>query len=197
MKSEQLKRILTENSGTSHKNYTQQVPPIPRDNEKGFRLLDVKKFFLDWDDIVLAKETEEILRQIVKKLEEEEVLVTYGLGPRQKILFRSTSMRNLTYILGDNFDIGCGSDNGSGTGSGGYFASGGYFGDGAGNYSGSGVGFGVGFGDGSGSYDGSGDGSGDASGFGSSLGLDSGDGSGFASGFGSSLGSDSGSSDGS
>ena len=84
---EQLKRILTENTGTSHKNYTQQVPPIPRDNEKGFRLLDVKKFFLDWDDVVLAKETEEILRQIVKELEEEDVLATYGLKPRQKILF--------------------------------------------------------------------------------------------------------------
>jgi SpoVK/Ycf46/Vps4 family AAA+-type ATPase len=84
---EQLKRILTENSGTSHKGYTPQVPPIPRDNEKGFRLLDVKKFFLDWDDVVLAKETEEILRQIVKELEEEDVLATYGLKPRQKILF--------------------------------------------------------------------------------------------------------------
>lgn len=84
---EQLKRILTENTGTSHKNYTQQVPPIPRDNEKGFRLLDVKKFFMDWDDVVLAKETEEILRQIVKELEEEDVLATYGLKPRQKILF--------------------------------------------------------------------------------------------------------------
>lgn len=84
---EQLKRILTENTGTSHKNYSQQVPPIPRDNEKGFRLLDVKKFFMDWDDVVLAKETEEILRQIVKELEEEDVLATYGLKPRQKILF--------------------------------------------------------------------------------------------------------------
>ena len=84
---EQLKRILTENSVTLHKGYSQQVPPIPRDNEKGFRLLDVKKFFLDWDDVVLAKETEEILRQIVKELEEEDVLATYGLKPKQKILF--------------------------------------------------------------------------------------------------------------
>ena len=84
---EQLKGILTENSVTLHKGYSQQVPPIPRDNEKGFRLLDVKKFFLDWDDVVLAKETEEILRQIVKELEEEDVLATYGLKPRQKILF--------------------------------------------------------------------------------------------------------------
>lgn len=84
---EQLKRILTENSVTLHKNYSQEIPPIPRDNEKGFRLLDVKKFFLDWDDVVLAKETEEILRQIVKELEEEDVLATYGLKPKQKILF--------------------------------------------------------------------------------------------------------------
>ena len=84
---EQLKRILTENSVTLHKNYSQEIPPIPRDNEKGFRLLDVKKFFLDWDDVVLAKETEEILRQIVKELEEEDILATYGLKPRQKILF--------------------------------------------------------------------------------------------------------------
>ena len=84
---EQLKRILTENSVTLHKGYSQQVPPIPRDNEKGFRLLDVKKFFMDWDDVVLAKETEEILRQIVKELEEEDVLATYGLKPKQKILF--------------------------------------------------------------------------------------------------------------
>jgi SpoVK/Ycf46/Vps4 family AAA+-type ATPase len=84
---EQLKRILTENSRSLHKGYSQQVPPIPRDNEKGFRLLDVKKFFQDWDDVVLAKETEEILRQIVKELEEEDVLATYGLKPRQKILF--------------------------------------------------------------------------------------------------------------
>ncbi|HLG29761.1 MAG TPA: ATP-binding protein, partial [Candidatus Brocadiales bacterium] len=82
----QLKRILTENSVAS-KNYTQQVPPLPRDNEKGFRLLDVKKFFLDWDDVVLAKETEEILKQIVKELEAETVLATYGLKPKHKILF--------------------------------------------------------------------------------------------------------------
>lgn len=83
----QLKRILTENSVASNINYTQQVPPIPRDNEKGFRLLDVKKFFMDWNDVVLAKETEETLKQIVKELEIEKVLATYGLKPKQKILF--------------------------------------------------------------------------------------------------------------
>lgn len=58
-----------------------------KDNKKEFRLLDVKKFFMDWDDIILAKETEETLKQIVKELEAEKVLATYGLKPKQKILF--------------------------------------------------------------------------------------------------------------
>ena len=83
----QLKRILTENSFASNINYTPQLPPIPRDNEKGFRLLDVKKFFMDWNDAILAIETEETLKQIVKELQMEEILATYGLKPKQKILF--------------------------------------------------------------------------------------------------------------
>lgn len=83
----QLKRILTENSSVSNINYTKRIPPIPRDNEKGFKLLDVKKFFLDWDDVILAKNTKEELKQIVKELKNEDVLATYGLKPKQKILF--------------------------------------------------------------------------------------------------------------
>lgn len=83
----QLKRILTENSAASNINYARQVPTIPRDNEKGFKLLDVKKFFLDWDDVILAKNTEEELKQIVKELKNEGVLATYGLKPKRKILF--------------------------------------------------------------------------------------------------------------
>ncbi|MCL0057333.1 ATP-binding protein, partial [Dehalococcoidia bacterium] len=83
----QLKRILTENSGASNINHIQQIPPIPRDNEKGFRLLDVKKFFLDWDDVILSPNTEGVLKQIVKELENENVLATYGLKPKRKVLF--------------------------------------------------------------------------------------------------------------
>lgn len=105
--STQLKRLLTENSVASNINYTQQTPPIPRDNEKGFRLLDVKKFFLDWDDVVLAKETEETLKQIVKEIETEKVLATYGLKPKQKILLygppgtgKTLSAKVLSSIIG-------------------------------------------------------------------------------------------------
>ena len=82
-----LKRILMENSTFLNMNHHQKFPPVPRDNEKGFRLLDVKKFFLNWDDVILAKKTEEVLRQIVNELEKESVLATYGLKPKRKILF--------------------------------------------------------------------------------------------------------------
>jgi len=82
-----LKRILTENSTSLNINHYQKIPPIPRDNEKGFRLLDVKKFFFNWDDVVLARGTKKILKQIVNELEKEEILATYGLKPKRKILF--------------------------------------------------------------------------------------------------------------
>ncbi|MEW6606360.1 MAG: ATP-binding protein [bacterium] len=82
----QLLRILKENSTKSTIN-THQIPPVPRDNEKGFKLLDVKKLFLGWDDIVLAKETEKTLNQIAKELEIEDLLASYGLNPKRKILF--------------------------------------------------------------------------------------------------------------
>ncbi|HDH91447.1 MAG TPA: ATP-binding protein [Candidatus Aenigmarchaeota archaeon] len=50
-------------------------------------MLDVKKFFLNWDDVILAKKTEKVLRQIVNELEKEDILATYGLKPKRKILF--------------------------------------------------------------------------------------------------------------
>lgn len=85
----QLKRILMENPSAMNTNMTlnQQIPAIPRDNEKGFKLLDVRKFFFDWNDTILTKNTEEILKRIVKELENEDILATYGLKPKRKILF--------------------------------------------------------------------------------------------------------------
>jgi len=86
---EQLRDILKDKSGATNVRliHNEQITPVPRDNEKGFKLLDVKKFFLDWDDVILAKNTEVILQNIVKELENESLLATYGLKPKRKILF--------------------------------------------------------------------------------------------------------------
>ena len=83
----QLEQILTESSVASNLNGTRQLPPIPRDNEKGFRLLDVKKLYLDWSDVVLSRETEDALKQIVKEMQDDDLLATYGLKPKRRVLF--------------------------------------------------------------------------------------------------------------
>lgn len=85
----QLRDILKEKSGVTNIKliHTEEIPPIPRDNEKGFKLLDVKKFFLDWNDVILKKNTDIILKKIVQELENESILATYGLKPKRKILF--------------------------------------------------------------------------------------------------------------
>ena len=60
--------------------------PIPRDNEKGFPLLEIKEFHLDWSDVILTDDMKDTLRQIVKESEESRLLASYGLKPKQKIL---------------------------------------------------------------------------------------------------------------
>jgi SpoVK/Ycf46/Vps4 family AAA+-type ATPase len=82
-----LKQILSENGVSSDITTSRQLPPVPRDNEKGFRLLDVKKVFLDWGDVILPQETQETLEQIVSELQKEDILATYGLQPKRKVLF--------------------------------------------------------------------------------------------------------------
>jgi len=78
---------ILQNNKTSMNFSNQQIPPIPRDNEKGFRLLEVKRLFFDWGDVILSKDTEDSLRSIVRELEKEDILATYGLKPKRKILF--------------------------------------------------------------------------------------------------------------
>jgi len=86
-----LEDILTESHESLNPNHIgqiTQIPIIPRDNEKGFKLLDVKKIFtLDWNDVILSKNTKETLNQIVEELKNEDILASYGLKAKQKILF--------------------------------------------------------------------------------------------------------------
>ena len=87
---ERLKEVLTSQSNkqncSKHVNFS-ILPPIPRDDEKGFRLLDIKEFVLDWNDVILSSAAEKSVMQIVKELEHESILATYRLAPKRKILF--------------------------------------------------------------------------------------------------------------
>ena len=68
------------------KTYKRNVP-IPRDNEKGFPLLELKEFELSWDDIIVNEEIKSHLLSIQKGFWNKEILGTYGIKPKQKILF--------------------------------------------------------------------------------------------------------------
>lgn len=103
----QLENILAQNPNGTDLNGIKQTPPIPRDNEKGFRLLDVKKLYHNWNDVILSRETESLLKQIVDENTQETLLATYGLKPKRKILFfgppgtgKTLSAKVISSVLG-------------------------------------------------------------------------------------------------
>jgi SpoVK/Ycf46/Vps4 family AAA+-type ATPase len=74
------------NNGVTNKRFKNTIP-IPRDTEKGFPLLEIKDFILDWEDIILTPEIKASMQQIVEELNKTSLLATYGLKPKQKVLF--------------------------------------------------------------------------------------------------------------
>ena len=67
--------------------YYKRNIPIPRDNEKGFPLLELKEFELNWDDLIVNEDIRNHLHSIEKGFWNKEILRTYGIKPKQKILF--------------------------------------------------------------------------------------------------------------
>lgn len=86
---EKLKDILNNKSNGSERSigFQNNIPPIPRDNEKGFKLLEVNEYYLSWNDVVLKDEAVKSLKDVVEEIENEELLATYGLKPKLKLLF--------------------------------------------------------------------------------------------------------------
>ncbi len=60
---------------------------IPRDSEKGFPLLEIKENYFNFNDVVLHDNLKKKLEYIIEEFKSREVLATYGLKPKQKILF--------------------------------------------------------------------------------------------------------------
>lgn len=61
--------------------------PIPRDSEKGFPLLEIKEAYYNLDDAILGDELKQKLRNLLEEFANREILATYGLKPKQKLLF--------------------------------------------------------------------------------------------------------------
>lgn len=85
----ELKEALySQNNGrlNSEKRFRSNMP-IPRDNDTGFPLLSIEQYDLDWDSLILSEKIKYELKQIVKGFRSYEVLATYNLKPKNKVLF--------------------------------------------------------------------------------------------------------------
>lgn len=61
--------------------------PIPRDNDTGFPLLTIKQYEFDWDQLILTEKIKYELKQVMLGFQSFEVLATYNLKPKNKVLF--------------------------------------------------------------------------------------------------------------
>jgi SpoVK/Ycf46/Vps4 family AAA+-type ATPase len=71
------------NGNNLYKNY----PEVPKDRETGLPLVDIKPFDLTWNDVVLSHDNLEILQRVTLENRKQEVLESYGLRPKSKLLF--------------------------------------------------------------------------------------------------------------
>lgn len=61
--------------------------PIPRDTEKGFPLLEIQHFDKNIDALIITSDIKAQLEQIIREFKDADVLATYNLQNKRKILF--------------------------------------------------------------------------------------------------------------
>lgn len=86
----ELRKILFDNEKYNNRNYAKRYKaniPIPRDSDRGFPLLEIKEYYFTWDDVILPDHLKSKLKLIVEEINQKEVLASYGLRPKQKLLF--------------------------------------------------------------------------------------------------------------
>ena len=64
-----------------------QFPEPPKDKDTGLSLLNVQRFDLTWNRIVLSEKIVDILQEIVLENRKQDILVAYNLKPKNKLLF--------------------------------------------------------------------------------------------------------------
>lgn len=60
--------------------------PIPRDSEKGFPLLEIQHFDKSIDSLIVADEVKAQLEQVIREFKDADILATYNLQNKRKIL---------------------------------------------------------------------------------------------------------------
>jgi len=72
-------------SGSTQKRFKTSLP-VPRDTEKGFPLLEIQHFDLDFDALLLSERTKNQLERIMLEFKDADVLASYNLEHKKKIL---------------------------------------------------------------------------------------------------------------
>jgi SpoVK/Ycf46/Vps4 family AAA+-type ATPase len=82
-----LEKALYNTGGlpTSQKRFKNNIP-IPRDTEKGFPLLEIQHFDKNFDHLIISKETKDQLVQVIREFKDSDILATYNLEYKKKIL---------------------------------------------------------------------------------------------------------------
>lgn len=64
-----------------------QFPEPPKDKETGLPLLEVRRFDLTWEHIILSRTIFDTLNEVVLENRKQDILSAYGLSPKNKLLF--------------------------------------------------------------------------------------------------------------
>jgi len=83
-----LKKILSDDISQNEKSklFRGNLPPIPRDNEKGFPLLEIKKEHHYYSDLIIDEKLSQVLKEVIRENKKSQLLNSYDLQPKNKIL---------------------------------------------------------------------------------------------------------------
>ncbi|MGB3509420.1 MAG: AAA family ATPase [Microcoleaceae cyanobacterium] len=62
-------------------------PEVPKDKDTGLPLINISRYELGWENIVLFPENQEILERIIQENRKREIIYSHGLKPSSKLLF--------------------------------------------------------------------------------------------------------------
>lgn len=80
------KALFSTNSLSNSSKRFKNSLPIPRDAEKGFLLLEIQQFDKNIDSLIVTDEVKKQLEQIIKEFKDTDILATYNLQNKKKIL---------------------------------------------------------------------------------------------------------------
>jgi SpoVK/Ycf46/Vps4 family AAA+-type ATPase len=73
------------------------VIPIPRDSEKGFPLLEIQQYEDSYEDLIVSDSVKNQLDQIIREFKDSDILATYNLSYKKKILLCGNPGTGKTY----------------------------------------------------------------------------------------------------